>query len=95
MKCITSNTKEIARWEHSGSYDTKLCRVFAAKLPTAEILRKKLGSSAALKDDIVHIDRQEGRTDSDEYNSEYLLNSIDRHLRRAGQDQNQASFENS
>ena len=58
-----------------------------------KILRKELGKSAALKEDIAHYDRQGDRADSDEYNYEYLLNIVGRNRRRVGQDQIQTSFE--
>ena len=56
-------------------------------------MRKKLQGSHALKEDLAHFDREEFKAGSTEYTCAYLLESMDRHLRRHGQDRNQHQFE--
>ena len=58
-----------------------------------KFLRKKLQGSHALKEDLAHFDREEFKAGSTEHTYEYLLECMDRHLRRYGQDRNQHQFE--
>ena len=56
-------------------------------------MRRRLGNSKVLKEDIAHYDRQEGVEGSKEHTYDYLLDCIDRYLRRTGVQQNQQERE--
>ena len=58
-----------------------------------KLLRKRLGGSKVLAHDIAHYDRQESIGGSPDYTYEYLLDAMDRSLRRTGLQANQKSFE--
>ena len=58
-----------------------------------KLLRRRLGNSKVLKEDIAHYDRQEGVEGSKEHTYDYLLDCIDRYLRRTGVQQNQQEHE--
>ena len=58
-----------------------------------KLLRRRLGHSKVLKEDIAHYDRQEGVEGSKDHTYEYLLDSIDRYLKRVGIQQNQQEHE--
>ena len=58
-----------------------------------KLLRRRLGNSKVLKEDIAHYDRQEGIEGSKEHTYDYLLDCMDRYLRRTGVQQNQQEHE--
>ena len=58
-----------------------------------KLLRRLLGHSEVLKEDIAHFDREEDKPEPNDHNYLYLLNSLDRYLRRAGRVKNNVDFE--